>query len=475
MVNKLMSNIGDSVNTFRYKAGTVADLTKLACEIGPFKLSKGIKQYPWIPDVLLHINNMYKTLADGREGHYKEANLTTVQYLVKAAMEIIGPLLKAPETIVLREDVISPEIFWAMGLNDFVPEMMTHLFPIIGSTMGQDYLDIAENNGVFADTCSLPRGAMGMTLAGDMPKPAAIVASTMPCDAGMTSYTVIAEKLQVPLYTLDIPHDTKSEQSNEYVVKQLKEMIAFLEDHTEGRMDYDRLKEICDRRNKTFELEMDLWEMMRQKPAPMAADPIILGHLLFFIIQPASKLGLEYFTKLMELTEKIMESGEPAIKEERFRTILWNTPTVSFPDLASWMENTWGSFIAMDMVTFNRQPYIDTSTPETMLKGLAHLMLDAPMARHTRGPSENFFRDMLHVVDYFDLDFVTMTEHVGCKNTKALNGMIREMCREKNIPVMFIDYDYIDPRIQPPEAMKKQINTFMENIMKAERLDSAQA
>jgi len=470
-----MSNFKDSVTTLRYKAKTVADLAKLGCGVGPLKLVKGLKQYPWIPNVLSHINNMYTTLGDDRTGYYKEANLMTVEYLVKASLEIIGPLLKEPETIVLREDVISPEIFWAMGLNDFVPEMMTHLFPIIGSTLGQDYLDIAENKGVFADTCALPRGAMGMTLAGDMPKPGAIVSSTMPCDTGLTSYTLIAEKLQAPHYTIDVPHDNKSDESIEYVVKQLKEMIVFLEEHTVGKMDYDRLKEICDRRNKMFEVELELWEMMRQKPAPMAADPVVLGHLLFFIIQPASKLGLEFFTKLHELAEKILESGEAAIGEERFRTIMWNTPTVSFPDLASWMENTWGTFIAMDMVTFNRQHYIDTSTNETMLQGLAHLMLEAPMARHTRGASENYIRDMLHVVDYFNLDFLTMAEHVGCKNTKALNGIIREVCRDKDIPVMFMDFDYIDSRIQPVEAMKKQINTFMENIMQAESSDSAQA
>ena len=79
---------------------------------------------------------------------------------------------------------------------------------------------------------------------------------------------------------------------------------------------------------------------------------------------------------------------------------------------------------------------------------------------------------MFHIMEYYDLDMIMMAGHVGCKNTQALNGMLREKCREKNIPLLIFDYDLMDPRVVSQDGIKAQINHFMENVMRAERLSS---
>ena len=61
--------------------------------------------------------------------------------------------------------------------------------------------------------------------------------------------------------------------------------------------------------------------------------------------------------------------------------------------------------------------------------------------------------------------------HIGCKNTQALNGILREKCREAGLPLLIMDYDLSDPRIVSREGIINQIDHFMENIMKAKRLD----
>jgi hypothetical protein len=97
--------------------------------------------------------------------------------------------------------------------------------------------------------------------------------------------------------------------------------------------------------------------------------------------------------------------------------------------------------------------------------------MNGPMARHTRGPAENYMDDIFYIHKQFDLDMLWVAGHIGCKNTQALNGILREKCREAGLPLLIIDYDLSDPRIVPREGIINQIDHFMENIMKAKRLD----
>jgi len=105
-----------------------------------------------------------------------------------------------------------------------------------------------------------------------------------------------------------------------------------------------------------------------------------------------------------------------------------------------------------------------------MLRGMGNIIMQGPMARHTRGPAENYLDDIFRIYRQFDLDMIWVAGHVGCKNTAALNGVLREMCREAGIPLLILDYDLSDPRIVTHEGMITQVEHFMENVMKAERL-----
>jgi hypothetical protein len=60
-----------------------------------------------------------------------------------------------------------------------------------------------------------------------------------------------------------------------------------------------------------------------------------------------------------------------------------------------------------------------------------------------------------------------MAGHIGCKNTQALNGMFREKCRDRGIPLLIIDYDLSDKRIVSPAEIRRQVEYFMETVMKA--------
>ena len=443
----------------------------MAARRGPFRLPGELRRFPWMREIL-KANNLLRMMVRSRTGPYAEANAIVVGAIVAGILDQVAALLARPGETVLHEDLVPPEILYGMGLNPWMAEFLGIVLPLIETRVMEHYIDVSENHGVPPDVCSLPKSTMGLVLENEMPVPAAIITSNMPCDGGMSQYTLIQQRMNVPVFRLDVPFNFYNDRAVDYFVNELRDLILWLEEHTPGRMDWDRMRAVCEERNRYVELELDLWDQLRARPAPMAAEPVYLSHLMYGIAQPANARGVQALQRVVHIARTLRDKGQGALPEERFRTVLWNPPTLIFPELFPWAEQAYGVAMIMDMLTFHRHPFIDTRTPETMLRGLAQVIMQGPMARHTRGPAENFFGDLMYIYEHFGLDMIWMAGHIGCKNTQALNGMFREKCRARGIPLLIIDYDLSDTRIVPPGGIRRQVEQFMETVMKADRLDA---
>ncbi len=463
-------SIRDILLSAGYKAANLARFGQMGWKRGPLQTLRDFQRYPWMKS-MAGANGLHEMFTRGRSGVYREANAYVISNLITSINEMIQSFFDAPENTVIHEDLVPPEILYGMGLNPWMAEFLGITIPMIDTGMIEHYIDVAENEGIPPDVCSLPKSTIGLVLEGHLPRPAAIVASNMPCDGGMSQYTVIERKLGAPTFRLDTPHQFYNDRAVDYFVGELRRLIAWLEAHTPGRMDWDRMREVCEERNRAMELEFELWDLIRERPAPMAAEPIYLPHLMYMIAQPGTARGTRVFRRVVELARKNRERNTGALPEERYRVALWNPPTMMFVDLFAWAEQAFGVSLIMDMLTYHRHPFIDTSNPETMLRDLAKVIMQGPMARHTRGPAENFFSDLFHFYERFDLDMIWMAGHIGCKNTQALNGMFREKCRRRGIPLLIIDYDLSDTRVVSPSAIRRQVEHFMETVMHADRMD----
>jgi hypothetical protein len=458
----------DRLVSARYLAETGLLAAKLAARRGPLTMLRQARRMPWLTH-LARAPRILDMCTRTRTGLFREANAIAVKMLIESFADMVDEMVAAPERLVLNEDLVPPELLYGMGLNNWMVEFLGIAVPIIQEDWAEPYIDAAENEAIPPDTCSLPKSTMGLFLKGHMPDPAAIITSNLPCDGGMASYALIEKLAKAPVLRLDVPYNFYSERAVDYFTEELKRAIKWLEAHTPGRMDWDRLRMVCEERNRATELEMELWDLMREKPAPMAGEPVYLSHLAHIMARPGKPLGTRAFSELVKIARKIREKGQGAVPGEKYRVVLWSPPTPIYPDLFIWAEQNYGVALIMDMLSFNRHPYIDTSTPETMLRSLARIIMEGPMARHSRGPAENFFGDLFQLYEHFSLDMIWMAWHIGCKNTMALSGMFREKCRERGIPLLNISYDLSDTRVVAPLDMRRQAQEFMENIMRATR------
>ena len=78
----------------------------------------------------------------------------------------------------------------------------------------------------------------------------AVVASSMPCDGGMSQYTLIERQYNVPTFRLDVPYHFYSERAVDYFVSELRRLIAFLDsERVNARTDDDKTLVLAVRRS----------------------------------------------------------------------------------------------------------------------------------------------------------------------------------------------------------------------------------
>ncbi|MBA2880211.1 hypothetical protein HNR65_000518 [Desulfosalsimonas propionicica] len=463
--------IGYYWTDYRFRLMTWRHILVLMLKVGPVKMLRLLFQYPWMV-TLLKANRLHKKLCTGRPPAYHKATAMVINGAVAGYTNMLGPVLRYPDRVIINQDMVPPEIFHAMGLAPFMAELNGIMLPMIDPHVMEDYIDASENQGIPPDICSLPKSTMGLFMKGEVPPAKAIVTSNLPCDGGMSSYTVMENLLQLPTFRLDIPFDVNTPKALVYFREELKRMIQWLEAHTPGRMDWDRLREICEERNRMVEAELELWEMLRVRPAPLAAEAMYLTHLWYFNLFPGHPDATRTIRRIVDLGRKNLEAEPPVVRPEKYRALLWNPPLLHFIDLFNWAEKAYGVSLIMDSMSFNRLPYIDTTTTrDTMLEGIGRNIMNGPMARHTRGPADNYLDDIFYIHKHFGIDMLWVAGHIGCKNTQAMNGILREKCREAGLRLLIINYDLSDPRVVSREAIIEQVNHFMENIMQAKRQD----
>lgn len=408
--------------------------------------------------------NPLKSLMQGRPPEVQVAVGAALSFVADYWLSTYRRAARDPAKLVWHEDMIPPEIIEAMGLVPLMLESPSLFMSMLSSTAVLHYIDVAENAGYPGDICSVPKATLGMVLEEFFPPPAAIVTSNSPCDGGMAYYLPIEQKVRAPIFRVDLPYDVRTPEARNYIIQELRRMIRFLEETTGTRLAIDRLREVCELRNRMFEAHLEFWELMRQKPCPMSGDVLYLGAGTFTTCA-GTRLGVRTLDRLLREATAAFRKGCAAVAAEKHRAVLWNPLPFLFPDFYRWLEQEYQTVVVMDMLTYSRNPFIDTRNEETMLAGLAEILANGPMARHTRGPAAYYFDDLFRVCKEYQADMIMFFAHQSCKNTRALMGILRDACRKKNIPLLIVDYELLDSRVVSIEGIKRQIADFMENVM----------
>lgn len=439
----------------------------------PLKMSMAMLDYPWMID-MMKTGHMMKNMSEGRNGTALKATQMVLLEQTKATVRMMQNVILDPENTVMLHTMIPSQILQAMDLKVFLVETATNIIGMVDQHASYKYLDVMYNNGLPDDTCSYSTQTPGMFMADEYPtKAACMVTTNMPCEAHFQGYSIMQQKTNLPTYWLDVPYNFKEEQAILTFIEDLKGMIAFLEEHTGHKMDWDKLRTILERHNQLVEMELERWEMNRTPIPPMTGDLLWHAHAQGLSLDASTEADIVLYKKLQKMGRKAFYFKEPAIKDLKYRAVLWSTPAFCYPHFWNWLERCWGVTIVNDLETFGDFYQIDTSTPETMLRGLSQYWSNASMVRHGRGPADNFIDGLNQASEMYNPDFILNLNHLNCRSFLGMGGFLNDWSREKEMPVCNVDYNFFDTRVVSRQGIRDGINNFMLNVMKATPLDES--
>ncbi len=170
----------------------------------------------------------------------------------------------------------------------------------------EPYLEIADSEGFPNTLCGYARNCLGFAKSlmdnnyvipegapgGGLPKPVLLLGSGGGCDTRYKWFQALGRYLNdVPVWTMEMPQTGvweyylpgNKEKNLQFIVKELREFVSFLENLLKRKLDYDRLKEMLDQTLKTLHLAWEVDQLRKSVPSPMVSQDfrfIMILHLL---------------------------------------------------------------------------------------------------------------------------------------------------------------------------------------------------
>ena len=388
-----------------------------------------------------------------------------VEHDVAHYLDIAAAMGAEDRKVAMYEFGLVPQLFYAFDCAVLCLELFPSFHASVDKSAVYQFLEAAEEAGVPSDTCSTDRFIIGATVSGELPTNSFFVTSSSPCDGTRIAYPILQKILDCPMLFLDAPFRDDREAIKYYAGQLRDQLIPFVEQQTGRKFDIDRFREVVAESNRAYQFLVDTRETYRVKPAPHNGLLRAAPYVLF-----VHGAGLPETTETLRLfqedaTRRVREGRTAGSFPEKHRVMWMHVPPTYDAELFSWMEEQFGATLVVDSLssTCILEP-IDTSSLETMLEGLAWQGLDMTMS-FMRFESAAFIDFAMKAYHQYGCDCIIATQHVGCQSICGARGMIREECRRREIPLLFLEFDYNDDRVLAPEQMRIQIEEFFTTVM----------
>ncbi len=362
--------------------------------------------------------------------------------------------LENDKPIVWLEWVGNSEMLGGFNVASINPELLA----VFGMEKVPILCEAAENQGTPIEHCSAVKTSIGSYLLEQIPPPSLIIAGSHPCDTSIAGYQAMEYLTKAPVFTFDAPY-WQDGSSYAYYEKQLWELIDFLEQHLNQKMDWDKLKETCEQANKVNYFLREISEMSRAIPSPSPITPLIMSWV-GKEVDAKSPYLLKLAEESYKAAKKRYDAGKGIRQEEKLRAMFWFPEPIFANSIVSWIQEKYGAVTVVDFIGHITYVPIDTSSRETMIRDLAKEQLNLAMARQCIGPVELMTDEFEKCIDEYSVDCILFMGHNGCKHGWAAVKIFQDICKKRKVPALFLSLDIMDSRHTSIEDLEYQISEF---------------
>jgi len=436
-------------------------------DIELFNKYKKLGRGSWGKDLLL-----WKTMYTQFLTQNKDEEFTPVTELFLNIFLDIPKARKEGIPIIMHPFNYGPELFHSMNLAPLMQEVFSvGLAPF---HFNEPYIDFTNEIG-YGDNptlCNAQRPLIGSYLRGAAPIPDLLFYLSTPCNSLAMTYQVFQNLTGVPGFNIDIPYwayDKASEfydgKTIDYLIKQIKELISWIEKETKQKLDLKNLQQTMTRVNQAREYIWEFNELLKTVPCPV---PSItgFGNFVTMVTRGGTNDAVKVTKWLRDNAAENVKNGIAGVPDEKIR-IAWPYTHIFFDqELFPWLEEQFKAVVILDMLGFYQVLPHDTSTIEKCYESLAKGTLDFSMIGTCRGPIEYYIDFILNYVKEYKIDCVIMPMQFACKHAYAMARVASEAVRdETGIPTLIFGCDPYDSREVTSEEIKERISEFLTQVV----------
>ncbi|MFA5398887.1 MAG: 2-hydroxyacyl-CoA dehydratase family protein [Dehalococcoidia bacterium] len=378
----------------------------------------------------------------------------------------------------------------AMGLNIVYPENYSALLAASGTA--EPFLDGSDSDGFPTHMCGYGRSTIGYSYRmmkenggmippeapmGGMPKPQLLVASGIICDARFKWFQALSRYFDVPRWCLEMPLMGTAEGTEEdletyqveFLVKELKEFITFLERLFKKKMDWHRFEELTDLAIRIHEITYRISEARKATPGPMHSTDFwsSMPPSLFFAGDMNVSLKL-YQDMLAEVQDRV-KNMESAIRfPERYRIIFAELPpwhSLKFFD--SLAERGWNFVFESNGYHAPKPPdLVKVSDPVEKLVRLSRNFIFNmhPQAKND-GIANPIVEFYLNYARWYKADGYFLHPLMSCRvASSSLKTVQNFLLTRLNVPTLWVEGDIIDKRVFNPQETLSRAEAFEQTM-----------
>jgi len=214
--------------------------------------------------------------------------------------------------------------------------------------IAQEYLERSDSDGFPTHLCGYARNCFGYAshmqeLGGEIPPgapmggmapPVLLVSSGALCDARVKWFQALGRYLDAPVWAVELPQlgieegmvGDSHRHAIQFMVRELREFVAFLERLLGKKMDWDRLDEIVNDLIEINRVWYEVNELRKARPCPVHSRDF--WSCMNASLYPAGdpKVSLKLYQDMYQEVKQRVEEGTGAVANEKYRLVFAELP-----------------------------------------------------------------------------------------------------------------------------------------------------
>jgi len=290
---------------------------------------------------------------------------------------------------------------------------------------------------------------------------------------------------QVPVYVGGFywpPYDEHMDQREvekyyvRYAVKEFRGAIEFIEKHTQRKMDWDKLEEIVDLVDRTWNIFIEAYELRRAHPTPMdTGDAMNTMVPLAFML--GTREAYDFYKDLYDELKQKNEKKEGVVADEKYR-LLWGAGLPSWFALSDFQYfNSLGAtfpaertYREAELISRLELPKVSDPLEHIAWRWVRYYTQWYDGARRRPGSLPEVER-LIEYIENYQIDGVVFHEAFSCRTwhpgiilqAKVLKKVYGE------IPILIMEGDIVDISAYNEADTHHRIDAFIETVETAKR------